>query len=182
MDSTVTSAQVVRLLAEEARRKIVAALILHDGPQSAAALSEHTGLGLREIVDGADRLVSAGLVESASDTFTLRAEVFQQAARHEAPAKPPSDHDDQPANIARVLDAAFRDGKLVQWPAKRSKRLVVLDHLCQNFEIGKRYSEPEVNELLRSFNDDVATMRRYLVDEEFLDRSNGRYWRCGGTV
>jgi len=24
-------------------------------------------------------------------------------------------------------------------------------------------------------------MRRYLVDEQFLDRSNGEYWRCGGS-
>ena len=80
-----------------------------------------------------------------------------------------------------MLDLAFKNGKLVQWPAKRTKRLVVLDHLAQNFDIGKRYKEAEINDLLKAFTDDVATMRRYLVDEQFLDRGNGEYWRCGGS-
>ena len=29
---------------------------------------------------------------------------------------------------------------------------------------------------------DYAALRRYLVDEEFLSRSHGEYWRTGGTV
>ncbi len=78
-------------------------------------------------------------------------------ARAEAPASPPSAHPDQPDDVARVLDLAFADGKLVQWPSKRSKRLIVLDHLAQQFDIGKRYKEADVNDLLRPFNDDVAT-------------------------
>jgi hypothetical protein len=45
-----------------------------------------------------------------------------------------------------------------------------------------RYGEPEVNELLRRFHDDHATLRRTLVDEGFLDRSGGEYWRAGGRV
>ena len=84
--------------------------------------------------------------------------------------------------MARVLDLAFKDGRLVQWPAKHAKRLIVLDYLAQHFDIGTRYPEPNVNELLSQFSDDVATMRRYLVDEQFLDRSSGQYWRCGGSV
>jgi hypothetical protein len=27
-----------------------------------------------------------------------------------------------------------------------------------------------------------AALRRYLVDEGFLDRDHGRYWRTGGRV
>jgi hypothetical protein len=29
---------------------------------------------------------------------------------------------------------------------------------------------------------DCATLRRYLVDEEFMDRADGVYWRIGGPV
>jgi hypothetical protein len=36
--------------------------------------------------------------------------------------------------------------------------------------------------LLRSFHDDVAALRRYLVDSGFLSREDGVYWRSGGTV
>ena len=181
MESTPSSQQLVRLLADEARRKIVAALILHDGPLSSAAVADAAGLSAREAVDAVTRLTAGGLVAEAGGGYSLLDHVFQQAARAEAPPAEPSAHDDLPAEVAHVLDGAFRDGKLLQWPAKRSKRLFVLDYLAQQFEIGKRYTEAEVNIRLRQFDDDVATMRRYLVDEQFLDRGYGEYWRCGGS-
>lgn len=66
-------------------------------------------------------------------------------------------------------------------PAKRSKRLVVLDLLAQEFAPGQAFDEPEVNRRLRRFHDDIASLRRHLVDEEFLTREHGWYWRSGGT-
>ncbi|MBW3589609.1 MAG: DUF2087 domain-containing protein, partial [Actinobacteria bacterium] len=33
----------------------------------------------------------------------------------------------------------------------------------------------------RRYHPDHASLRRYLVDEGFLQRSGGRYWRTGGT-
>ena len=83
-----------------------------------------------------------------------------------------------------VVLRAFLDahGRLSSIPSKHSKRLVVLDHLAQRFEPGVHYPETEVNAILRSAHDDVAALRRYLVEEGFLDREGGVYWRCGGTV
>lgn len=177
-----TSQQLVRLLAAPDRRRVVAALVLAEQPMSASELATTARLDLRSVVDAADRLANAGLLRTLNDTYELDESLFQQAARAEADPAPPSVFGDEPDDVARVLDLAFTDGKLVQWPAKRSKRLIVLDHLSQRFDIGKRYNETEVNDRLRPFNGDVATMRRYLVDEQFLDRSNGQYWRCGGTI
>lgn len=79
---------------------------------------------------------------------------------------------------------AFLDGsgRLVSIPSRHSKRLVVLDYLAQQFEPGERYDEIEVNRRLRAFHDDVAALRRYLVEDGFLDRAAGVYWRIGGTV
>jgi hypothetical protein len=83
----------------------------------------------------------------------------------------------------RVLSAFLdRDGRLLRLPARRGKRLVVLEHLVQLFEPGVRYPETEVNALLRAFDDDVALLRRALVDEGFLSRAEGLYWRTGGLV
>ncbi len=73
------------------------------------------------------------------------------------------------------------DGRLVRIPAKRSKRLVVLDRLAQELEPGEVYPETEVNARMRAFHDDVAALRRHLVDEGFLDRRDGWYWRSGGS-
>ncbi len=74
------------------------------------------------------------------------------------------------------------DGAIVHVPAKRAKRLVVLDHVAQAFDVGRRYPERDVNDFLRRYHADWATLRRYLVDEGFLSRQNGVYWRSGGTV
>ncbi|MEY2418871.1 MAG: hypothetical protein QOG90_1551, partial [Actinomycetota bacterium] len=69
-------------------------------------------------------------------------------------------------------------------PAKRGKRIPVLSRLAQEFEPGVYYSEAEVNAALREFHPDVAALRRYLVEEGFMDRTPGgfTYWRTGGEV
>ncbi|GAB3599063.1 hypothetical protein GCM10027446_30510 [Angustibacter peucedani] len=83
------------------------------------------------------------------------------------------------AVLRRFLDD---DGALRSIPARRAKRLVVLDRLVQVFDVGQRYPEREVNVLLRAFHPDVAALRRYLVDEGFMTREAGVYWRSGGSV
>ncbi len=82
----------------------------------------------------------------------------------------------------RIIDIFIKDGRLVIMPSKRSKLLVVLDHIAQRFEPGTTYTEAEVNEVLTGYHDDYAALRRYLVDGQFLTRENNVYWRSGGTV
>ena len=81
-----------------------------------------------------------------------------------------------------VLDRFFRSGRLVLMPTRRAKRLVVLDEVAQLFELGRTYPEHDVNALLAPIHPDVAALRRYLVDEHFLTREGGVYWRSGGSV
>lgn len=85
-------------------------------------------------------------------------------------------------HTAKVLQAFVRDGRLVQIPARRGKRRIVLEFLAQEFEPGVQYTESEVNERLARWHPDFCALRRYLVDEDFLDRASGNYWRCGGRL
>jgi hypothetical protein len=89
---------------------------------------------------------------------------------------------ERPDRRELVLRRFLVDGRLVAIPAQRGKRLVVLDHLAGRFEPGVRYPEAEVNRALAAYHEDFATLRRCLVDEGFLDREQGVYWRTGGTV
>jgi hypothetical protein len=93
-----------------------------------------------------------------------------------------ADITDSPPEQAAVLRAFFRNGRLVRVPAQRSKRLVVLDRLARDFELGVRYPESEVNQILLGYYPDYAALRRYLVEEDFLARESGVYWRSGGSV
>lgn len=179
---TSASTHITRLLAEPHRRAVVAALILAPEPQTADEIAVTTGHSTRDILGALERLMAGGLVANQDHRYSLENQVFIEAAKADADTPHQSEHGDQPDDIARVLDVAFHDGRLVHWPAKRAKRLVVLDHLAQLFEVGVHYSEDEVNRRLSAFTDDVATPRRYLVDEWFLDRTGGEYWRCGGSI
>jgi hypothetical protein len=81
------------------------------------------------------------------------------------------------------LRAFIRSGRITALPAKRTRRLLLLDQVAQAFEPGRNYPEPAVDEVLKAIFDDHCTLRRYLVDEEFLSRTAaGIYWRAGGTV
>ncbi|MEM9745425.1 MAG: DUF2087 domain-containing protein, partial [Actinomycetota bacterium] len=81
-----------------------------------------------------------------------------------------------------VLGRYFSGRTLREIPVNRASRRVVLERLALEFEIGESYTERQVVDLLRRFHPDHAALRRYLVDGEFLDRTDGRYWRAGGRV
>lgn len=81
----------------------------------------------------------------------------------------------------QVVARFVQDGRLVVMPTRRSKLLLVLDHLAQEFEPGRTYAETEVNAILHGYHDDHAALRRHLVDEGMLAREGGVYWRAGGT-
>ena len=53
--------------------------------------------------------------------------------------------------------------------------------IALEFEPGVDYDEATVNAIVGRFSTDHAALRRHLVDEGFLDRDHGRYWRTGRT-
>ncbi len=81
-----------------------------------------------------------------------------------------------------ILSRFFRGTRLAEIPAPHGRRRVVLERLVQEFEPGLRYSEREINSVLQGFHSDYAALRRYMVDEGFLSRADGSYWRSGGRV
>lgn len=176
------SRQLVGLLAEPERLRVVAALALDAG--TVEEIVRATGLETRSVVDALDRLDNGGLAVQGSDgTWVLIESSFKHAARDDAPdSTPTGEHLDEPDTHQPVLDRAIVDGRLVHLPTKRTKRLIVLERLAQEFEPGERYSERDVNGILRRFHDDTAMLRRHLVDEAMLDRADGEYWRIGGRI
>lgn len=174
------AATIVGLLADPTRLRVVAALAL--GAGSLEECAEAADLPLKDVALAARRLARAGLVQRDGHALTLHTDRFGAAARAAAEAAPaPEPLSDDPAEDA-VLSAFVRDGRLVSIPPRRSKRLVVLNHLVRVFEPGVRYPEREVNALLAVWHADVAALRRYLVDEGLLTREAGMYWRSGGRV
>lgn len=174
------AATIVGALADDDRRRVFAALELGAGTLDEVVTA--TGLDATAAGKAVGRLADVGLVEQHDGTLVVLGAAFQRAAR-EALARPRStEHDDLPAEARKVMDAFVADGRLQQIPTARAKRLVVLDWLAQAFEPGRHYSEAQVNLLLGQRHADTAALRRYLVDDGFLSREAGQYWRSGGST
>ncbi len=166
----------VGLLADDDRRRVVAALVL--GATTLDAVVAGSGLDAARAGKALTRLASAGLVTRGSNGgLVLQADAFGAAAKDR-----PKPELEVAGEDEVVLRRFVRDGRLVSIPTQRAKRRVILDRLAQEFEPGTRYSEQMVNLVLGRWHADTAALRRYLVDEGFLDRAGGQYWRAGGTV
>jgi hypothetical protein len=186
MDDAPEARDLLALLAEPDRLKALAAVAL--GAGTVAEVAERAGLEPRAAARAINRLVAGGLLEGeAAKGYEVRTAVLRAAAR-----RPAAGQEDGGSQVSEVVGRFVRGGRLVAIPAARGKRLAVLNHLAGLFEPGRRYPEREVNEILRAWHPDYAMLRRYLVDDGFLDRadepapsgsrSEKVYWRTGGTV
>jgi hypothetical protein len=87
---------------------------------------------------------------------------------------------DEAEDTARILRSFFVNDRLTRLPVQCSRRLVVLRWLADQFETARDYPESEVNQILNAYNDDHALLRRELVDDGFMARDHGVYWRTDG--
>jgi len=133
------------------------------------------------------KLAEAGLVEASAEgyynVYSLRSETLREMSKRLLSAETFQD-------TARVLDLGgydrkvlrdylLEDGRLKTIPAQRKKRDVILRHIVEEFEPGRRYAETEVNEIIGSFHEDYATIRREFIMRRMMDREGGGgdYWR-----
>lgn len=81
----------------------------------------------------------------------------------------------------RILETCFyslEPLKLKNFPPKEKKKVVILTKIWEQFEGGRKYSEKEVNKILADVYDDFVTIRRYLIEYGFMDRTKdgSKYW------
>ncbi len=68
--------------------------------------------------------------------------------------------------------------KLKTFPSKEKRKIVVLKHILNYFENNRTYTEKEVNEILLKIYDDFVTLRRYMIEYGYMERSKdcSQYW------
>lgn len=68
--------------------------------------------------------------------------------------------------------------KLKVFSAKEKKKIVTLQRILEQFEKNKIYSEEQVNQILKDIYDDYPTLRRYMIEYGFMERSRDchDYW------
>jgi len=86
--------------------------------------------------------------------------------------------EEESRKITEAFFSSLEPLKLRSFSSKEKKKLVILRVIAAQFAPGKRYQEKEVNAILRDIYDDYATLRRYLIEYGFLERTQdcGEYW------
>ncbi len=178
---------VLRLLLDRERLGVAGAIATRS--RTTDEIVEVTGLDRRAVLTAVGDLRGAGLVTADGDRYLIDEAGWRAAVEASAEVEVPMDPsigfgmtDDE----RRVLERYFSGRVLVEIPTGRAKRLIVLQRLALEFDVGRRYVEAEVNEILGAFHADWSALRRHLVDERLLDRQprggGNEYWRSGGRV
>jgi hypothetical protein len=77
----------------------------------------------------------------------------------------------------KVLRTFMKHGRLVQIPAQYKKRQIIMEEIVKDFEPDRTYTEIEVNRILIEYHEDVAMLRRSLIDYKLMEREKGIYKR-----
>ena len=129
------------------------------------------------------KLAEAGLLTSTKDQYyqmySLVGDVLKKPLGEVIRLPQPSltDEVETDAYKQKVLKAFVKQGRAVRLPAQLKKLQVILELIVQEFEPEREYTEKEVNFILLDFHEDVATLRRSLVEHGLMTRSGGIYRR-----
>jgi len=147
--------------------ELAAILILNPG-----TISHHLSL-----------LTDVGLLRSRKDqyyqVYSLVGDVLERTLRDVVflPQSGLRERVEEDAYRDKVLRTFFRHGRLTQIPAQLKKRQIVIERLGEAFEPDRTYTEREVNQILVEYHDDVATLRRGLIEHRVMERTRGVYRR-----
>jgi len=86
---------------------------------------------------------------------------------------PPEPQSEQEKELAKFI----KQEQLIQLPVNPTQLRRVLAWLADKFQPGVAYQEREVNEWLKGHQPDHVTLRRLLIDHQFLTRNHGIYQR-----
>ncbi len=180
-----TELEVIKLfksLADKSRLLILKSLIKE--PMYVELLAERLQLTAPTISFHLKKLEDANIVKSSKEqyytVYSINEDVLKSAIIDlikEESSEENIQNQREEEYRKKVIENFFEYGKLKNIPVQRKKKLIVLEEIAKAFEIGKEYTEREVNIIIADFNDDFCTIRREFISEKMFTRNNGMYIR-----
>ncbi len=181
-DKTSDLARLLKVIADETRLRILG--LLAEGPLVGKEIADALDLSPPTVTHHMRKLVNAGIVAASRDAqmqrYSLNTDLLLDVRK--TPLDAPLETDEasevlsgDDAFRAKVLRIFFDGVRLLSIPARRKQRVIVLQHLLLRFDPTRIYTELEVNALLRPAHEDVASLRRELVDYGYMTRERGIY-------
>jgi hypothetical protein len=158
--------------------------LLAGGPKHGQALAGMLGLTPPTISHHLAKLKDCNLVYDRRDKNTIYFHLNEKVISHYSNALPNllSGREENDMAETQILEHRkvienflTKDGKLKTIPAQRKKKLILLYHLANGLETGRKYEEKEINQYIQRFHDDYATIRREFIVTGIMYRENGIY-------
>ena len=168
-----------RAVSDPMRVRILALLIEEERPMYGQELAEHLNVTPQTISHHLHILKNGGLIREERENAYRYYSLDTASIQHLRETLFADNHFSLPTRQEgreRVLGIFFQNGRLVSIPKNRAQRRLVLEELAHVFEWGRLYDEREVNNILKPFHDDTASLRRAMIEEQILLRDGGRYW------
>lgn len=164
-------------------------ILLADGELNGQVLAEKLGVAPATITHHASKLREASLINERRDKNTIYFALNEYFIRSNANATAdlifknkkgdtePMKDEDRNHNLKQSVIRNFitLDGKLKHIPAQLKKKLIILEHLVEQLEKGRTYTEKELNTLIKNYHPDFATIRREFIMHQFMFRENEIY-------
>ena len=171
---------IYKALADETRLRILCAL--KEKEMYVELLSERLQLTPATVSFHMKKLLAAGLVETRREQYytmySLRAEAFSMTLEQLTFADAGSDAAEKQREEMyrrKVVKSFMPYGYCEVMPAQSKKRMIIYEEIFKKFEVGKQYSEKEVNALIGQVHGDFCTVRRAFVGLGWMTRENGIY-------
>lgn len=171
-----------KALGDLTRVRIIA--LLQQGQLSGQEIASKLSLKPPTITHHMSKLREVGLIKERRDKntiyFSLNTKILEMSAKAIFTVGTGGDSNMEmsvtESERSSIINNFFtKEGKLKIYPAQRKKKLVVLAHMVKGLEFGRVYQEKEINEYLKEFHEDYATLRRELIMCQYMYRENNQY-------
>ena len=174
--------EIFKCLSDNSRLKIINSLMIE--PMYVELLAERLELSTSTISFHLKKLLDAGIVSSKKEqyytVYSLNEEILSMNLRDLITDNRKEEeilNQREEKYKEKVINSFFKYDKLEEIPVQHKKRQIVLEKIVESFEIGREYTEKEVNLIIADFHDDFCTIRRDLIGFNFMERNNGIYKR-----
>lgn len=158
--------------------------LLAGGPKNGQALAGILGLSAPTISHHLAKLKEINAVAVRREKNIIYFHLNKDVLLHYSEALPKlvaegtNERNDKGMELAhkKILDNFLtKEGKLKTIPSQRKKKLIVLHYIASGLKMGKIYEEKEINEYIKRYHEDYATIRREFIMSDIMHREQNQY-------
>lgn len=176
------TASLYKTLSDPSRLRIIASL--DKEPMYVELLAERLNLHTSTVSFHLKKLEQAGLVTRVKEQYYVMYHLNREPLNvhvmksiRDLGQETDSEEERELSYRQKILNNFMKDGVLTSIPVQRKKRLIILEKIAEDFELGSNYPEKQVNQMISEYHEDFCTIRREFIMNRLFSRDNGIYTR-----